>query len=435
MNVSEFELLRMPFRRNGVGTTHDLEWNVDQYPLYAMFISPLREFAETLPEASPLLAAIAEVEVPIRDFIQMHRDKANLIRMTMPRLLEADVIEFQERYKALAGGFSNAENWQLAIKALAALSAETRMLQLAFLKPQTNVAAVMSAEIASYMSWLTWEETRNDSKHAVERAISEFNSRFPQMMNEGNSRIAEMSSSVIEIQKANAAAIAELRQFEKNADIERANVRDQVLDVEKRALRAENNASQASSLTENTQKNIELFKSSVMEALKIDTSKKLWDAAARQSSWAFWLSALMLGTFLVVLPVVALFNLDTVIAALRHIGEATTQDLPKDGSATATQLTVVAISRLVVVTIPLALYFWIIRLLVRFNLRSLMLVDDARQRRTMMDTYFHLIEQDASTKADRALILNALFRPTPGHSAESVDAPNFTELLDKAMGK
>jgi hypothetical protein len=51
----------------------------------------------------------------------------------------------------------------------------------------------------------------------------------------------------------------------------------------------------------------------------------------------------------------------------------------------------------------------------------------------MLDTFFHLIEKEGAVKEDRALVLNALFRPAPGHG-DNVDPPNFTELVSKAMG-
>lgn len=46
----------------------------------------------------------------------------------------------------------------------------------------------------------------------------------------------------------------------------------------------------------------------------------------------------------------------------------------------------------------------------------------------MMGTYFHLIEEGAATKEDRALTLAALSRPASGHGQDNADPPNFTEL-------
>ena len=81
---------------------------------------------------------------------------------------------------------------------------------------------------------------------------------------------------------------------------------------------------------------------------------------------------------------------------------------------------------------PLGLYFWLVRIVVRFNMRSLLLMDDARQRATMMETYYRLIEKEAATKEERALVFQALMRPPPGHGPDTVEPPNFTEVIGKA---
>lgn len=84
-----------------------------------------------------------------------------------------------------------------------------------------------------------------------------------------------------------------------------------------------------------------------------------------------------------------------------------------------------------IVTTPLVLYFWAIRLVVRFNGRSMLMMDDARQRETMMDTYVHLIETSNASANERALVLNALFRPSLSTAQENVEPPNFIELIGK----
>ncbi len=59
--------------------------------------------------------------------------------------------------------------------------------------------------------------------------------------------------------------------------------------------------------------------------------------------------AAVLAILLVVIPGSAMAKLDSVLAVLRHIGEAATVGLPSDASPTA--LTVATISRLVVITV------------------------------------------------------------------------------------
>ncbi len=171
------------------------------------------------------------------------------------------------------------------------------------------------------------------------------------------------------------------------------------------------------------------FASAVREELKIDTTKKLWKQRARWSCVSFWISATVIAAAILAPPAWAIYHIETVLAFLKRVGDAATQGLPPD--ATNTQLTAATISRLVVITAPLGLYFWAVKLLVRFNTRSMMLMDDARQRHTTLDTYFHLIERSGATTEERGLMLNALFRPLPGQGQDSVEPPNFMELVKR----
>lgn len=169
-----------------------------------------------------------------------------------------------------------------------------------------------------------------------------------------------------------------------------------------------------------------------------EAARKLWGEREKQSRLALILSSIAI-SLLIASPIgLAIWYTPEVLHYLAQIVAASAlpttdpsgQVLP---TPTDTQVTIAAIGRLVIVTVPIFLYVWAIRLVVRFNSRSLMLLDDARLRLTMLDTFFHLIEKEGAIKEDRALVLNALFRPAPGHG-DNVDPPNFTELVTKAMG-
>lgn len=80
----------------------------------------------------------------------------------------------------------------------------------------------------------------------------------------------------------------------------------------------------------------------------------------------------------------SLFVDETVIALLKHLTEAAGVDVANQQNPVV--LTIATISRLGIVTIPLALYFWLIKLVVRFNIRSMLLMDDAGQRATIIET-------------------------------------------------
>lgn len=172
---------------------------------------------------------------------------------------------------------------------------------------------------------------------------------------------------------------------------------------------------------------LEGFKASITESLKLQEARKLWKETARNAKRAYIGSWITLTALLVVVPAIAIWQSDAIFAFFRAIGEAVLVDLPANASETA--IFIAAVSRLVLVTLPIVLYIWLIRIVVRFNMRSLLLMDDANQRNTMLETYLHLVEQDADVKSDRPLILEALFRRTPGHGPEAIEPPNLADIL------
>ncbi|MGS1095853.1 DUF6161 domain-containing protein [Aquamicrobium terrae] len=169
------------------------------------------------------------------------------------------------------------------------------------------------------------------------------------------------------------------------------------------------------------------FKAAILEELKLKEARALWMSRAKSARVAYSLSWVILAGLLIVAPGIAIWNSTAIFGFFRAIGEAALVDLP--ANATETAILIAAISRLVLITLPVALYIWLIRIVVRFNMRSLLLMDDANQRNTMLETYLHLVEQDDGVKADRPLILEALFRRTPGHGAETIEPPNLADVL------
>lgn len=172
---------------------------------------------------------------------------------------------------------------------------------------------------------------------------------------------------------------------------------------------------------------LEGFKASIAESLKLQEARRLWTSSANRAGRAYFWSSIALLLLLVAVPAIAIWQSNAIFGFFRAIGNAVLVDLPENASETA--ILIAAVSRLVLVTLPVALYIWLIRIVVRFNMRSLLLMDDANQRNTMLETYLHLVEQDAELKQDRPLILEALFRRTPGHGPETIEPPNLTDIL------
>ncbi|OCJ15262.1 hypothetical protein A6U87_24365 [Rhizobium sp. AC44/96] len=281
---------------------------------------------------------------------------------------------------------------------------------------------MVEIELASYASWHIFQLTQDGHNQAVRTHIKELQESTAELVGYFQQRLQDISNEVIAQQKESGEATRSLQSSRQAFENAGAAMHEALTDATSRLA-----------AVDEKRKDVEAKIEALREGVQTTTAKALWNSRATASSRAFWISSAILAVFLVLIPVFAFVHLDAVLGVLRHIGDATLQGLPPD--PTATQLAVASISRLVVVSTPLALYIWVIRLMVRFNSRSLVLADDARQRHTMMETYFHLIEERAASKEDRALILAALFRPSPGHGGDSVDPPNFTELLEKAMPK
>lgn len=172
---------------------------------------------------------------------------------------------------------------------------------------------------------------------------------------------------------------------------------------------------------------LENFKATVVEELKLQEARLLWAQSAERARNAYIASCMVLVLLLVGVPILAIWNSTAIFAFFHALGQAVLVDLPEN--ATETAILIAAVSRLVLVTLPVALFIWLIRIVVRFNMRSLLLMDDARQRNTMLETYLHLVEQDKDVKADRPLVLEALFRRTPGHGPETIEPPNLADVL------
>ncbi|TKT45338.1 hypothetical protein [Rhizobium sp. LC145] len=306
---------------------------------------------------------------------------------------------------------------------IAAYVFETRRLQY---EPNTRsqdlMPAVIGSELASYASWKNVSMAASSFEEQVGRLQDELRANSTQILNAARDQVQSASETVIGLQKSNNEALQSLDETKKLID---GTARESAGYIhEQRTAAAEVHAKIDEA---------EAKLAAVQESIGSLSAKKLWDQRAASSRWSFWLSAGLIAFLLLIIPGTAIYYLDWTLETLRHIGEATMQGLPPQ--PTDTQLAVSAINRLVVITLPIVLYLWVVRLVVRFNLQSLLLLDDAKQRHTMMDTYFHLLEQQAALKEDRALVLAALFRPTPGHGPDNVEPPNFTELLDKATGR
>jgi len=353
----------------------------------------------------------------------------------MSPLIASHVNEFAGRWSSLLEGASPVVQLEAILAATAAFLVETsKANQGEFNLSGTRYGAAIVSEMGSYNAWLVSEDVARGTRKQQADALDQFATETNQSRDSAAEIVRTGHQLIAEMRTENATALKEVAEAKLELDRSQAFFKSS-LNASNQALKTTTEGFEALSAEVSTRKeNVEAFKEALREEAKIEAAKQLWDQRATAASRGFWTSAILLLLTLVVIPVTGFCNLDSVIAVLRHISETTLIGIDQSKAEGGVMLGL-AINRIVIVTVPLALYFWMVRILVRFNLRSQMLMDDARQRHTMMNTYFHLIEKQSAVKEDRALILNALFRPTPGQQNDSVDPPNFTELMDKAIGR
>lgn len=299
------------------------------------------------------------------------------------------------------------------------------------------LSSALISEISSYWAW-----------KAASRSPAELDAQLQHIVFNAASRIDQLENRAAELDNTIVAATlkSEKVSFDLQSDIERkvGYLEKRHLDLGTNIVQQEHALAQNQAFTQTVENNFAAFAEAVREELKINTAKRLWDARSMANQRAFTLSAVV-AVVLIVIPIVAAYIYrDGIISYLHVIETPIAQIAPATTELTnltasnvgmsPASLTVITIGRLLTVTIPIALWFWLIKLVVRYNYRSMILADDAKQRSTMMDTYFHLIEHQAASVEDRALILAALFRPAPGHGPDNVEPPDFTDFINKMKG-
>lgn len=66
-------------------------------------------------------------------------------------------------------------------------------------------------------------------------------------------------------------------------------------------------------------------------------------------------------------------------------------------------------------------------------MRSLVLMDDADQRATIMDSYYALTGDGMTDERALPMMLWAIFRPLPGHGPDGIEPPDFTEAINAGL--
>lgn len=91
----------------------------------------------------------------------------------------------------------------------------------------------------------------------------------------------------------------------------------------------------------------------------------------------------------------------------------------------------ISISGLAAISIPALFYAWLLKNISRVFIQNLNLADDAAHRRSLALTYMGLLrdERHPATDQDRAIILNALFRPIPPQNSDEGPPAGLIDLI------
>ena len=85
--------------------------------------------------------------------------------------------------------------------------------------------------------------------------------------------------------------------------------------------------------------------------------------------------------------------------------------------------------------IPVLAIAWILRHLSRIIIENLHLMEDAKLRSTIAETYLAINRNQEVSETEKAIVLNALFRPIDGSSHSEIAPPNLEEILRLTGGE
>ena len=219
--------------------------------------------------------------------------------------------------------------------------------------------------------------------------------------------------------------LAAVRASAKDANDIIGTATNKIDELEKRTAQVEKISTDMPSQIEHAEKKLKNFEGRLAEAVEgsqLAMVKKLWMDREKTYKHAVEIGiALIAVGFGIPIAIIYIYfpelkNLLTTIT-----GEGT-------GDAGLT-VTLGVLNRLVFIGVPIALIFWILRIIIRFYTRSLVLLDDARQRVSTVDTYLQLIKENAVEDTDRPVVLEALLRRAPGQGPDSLEPASLTDLL------
>lgn len=227
-----------------------------------------------------------------------------------------------------------------------------------------------------------------------------------------------------------AALTASLQNYRAEFEKERADQRGQLDVLSAAGVDIDEKSQQAVAALAGFQNDLLNHENAIREEWKLDRARLNWNTRYLEARRGFQIGCVILFAFLAVTMAVAYLFGPAIVASVNHFDVALFLSGGSVGTAIAHQF-----SRLVIFSVPILVYLWMLKAVMRYFMRSMLLMDDARQRETMLDTYFLLTEKGRADERDRPLILWALFRQTPGHGPDGIEPPDFTEVINAGFNR
>lgn len=158
----------------------------------------------------------------------------------------------------------------------------------------------------------------------------------------------------------------------------------------------------------------ELFR----KKIPVEEAATYWSNASllKSRQWTVWLTVFVLLTLL---------PLGLIIFFWNTVADAVVRITSTNGN--------IALGGVAAITVPALLYGWLLKNVSRMFVQSLMLAEDAAHRRLLTMTYLGLAKEPQLhiTDNERAIILNALFRPMPPYTSDDGPPSGLIELIGR----
>lgn len=173
------------------------------------------------------------------------------------------------------------------------------------------------------------------------------------------------------------------------------------------------------------------LKSELKESLALEEARTLWETKKNTHKKSYILIGILISIILIGLPALVICYIEELATKVASLSNVFSQQHVPTGQENSAWIFALSnqITRLLIIGLPITAYIWATRILVRIFLANKVLMDDAYERKTMLDTYLYLVGQGNANTEDRPLILNALFRSSPGQ-APDIEPPNLSDVVN-----